>query len=180
MAICSVVANALLAYALAHGLVISFWRTALRGHTLAELNQNWLCGHSLQHALIGGFRVGGRITALACILSVVSLLRGPLNQRASHIESNILYNTSGTIPITVAQQLTEGYTGIARDSRAPIMEISRLTPDFAQVMQEYSERSNISIDTQDGSCGDSCTAFVKVLGPSGQKPVLKYSNSKLI
>lgn len=88
-----------------------------------------------------------------------------MNQRASRVESNVAYNTSGTIPLAVAQRLTEGYTGIARDSRAPIMEISRLTPEFAQVMQEYSERSNISITIPDHACGDSCTTSVKVPSP---------------
>lgn len=39
MAICSVVSNSLLTYALANGLVISFWRTALRGHTVRILNK---------------------------------------------------------------------------------------------------------------------------------------------
>ncbi|KAH7401085.1 hypothetical protein DE146DRAFT_493101 [Phaeosphaeria sp. MPI-PUGE-AT-0046c] len=64
LAIASVVANALTAYAITCGLEIDFWRNALQGRTLAGLNQNWLNGHSLYNALIQGYRSGGRITAL--------------------------------------------------------------------------------------------------------------------
>lgn len=33
-------------------------------YQLAELNQNWLCGQNLWHAIFQGYRIGGRITAL--------------------------------------------------------------------------------------------------------------------
>jgi hypothetical protein len=86
LAIVSVIADALSAYALANGLEPTFWRNALRERTVrtlrysqfrvdfdlvhvAELNQNWLCGQSLYHALLQGYRTGGRTTTLGTLVS---------------------------------------------------------------------------------------------------------------
>ncbi|KAH5693439.1 hypothetical protein HBI44_148450 [Parastagonospora nodorum] len=162
LAIASVVANALTAYALAIGLEITFWRNALRGHTLAGLNRNWLNGHSIYHALLHGLRPGGRITALACVFSVLALLRGPINQRASAVQSNVGYNTSGTLQLPVAQRIPDGYTAITFDTRSSTAMVGRLMPDFAQIMQDYSARANISMAHSD--CGESCVASIKGFG----------------
>ncbi|KAH5348573.1 hypothetical protein HBI49_198500 [Parastagonospora nodorum] len=162
LAIASVVANALTAYALAIGLEITFWRNALRGNTLAGLNQNWLNGHSIYHALLHGLRPGGRITALACVFSVLALLRGPINQRASAVQSNVGYNTSGTLQLPVAQRIPDGYTAITFDTRSSTAMVGRLMPDFAQIMQDYSARANISMAHSD--CGESCVASIKGFG----------------
>lgn len=82
-------------------------------------------------------------------------------QRASAVQSDVSYTTTGNASVAIAQRFPEGYTGIATDSRATIMKIARLTPDFAQIMQEYSVRSNITVPH--GDCGDTCTASVKVI-----------------
>jgi hypothetical protein len=93
-------------------------------------------------------------------MSVVALLRGPLYQRASSVVSDVVYNTSGDLQLSIATNLPEGYTGLSRDSRASIREIARLAPDFAQIMQAYSLRSNVSIEHRE--CGTSCFTTVKV------------------
>lgn len=93
-------------------------------------------------------------------MSVVALLRGPLYQRASSVISNVVYETSGTLQLSIATNLPEGYTGLSRDSRASIQEIARLTPDFAQIMQAYSLRSNVNIEHSE--CGTTCFTDIKV------------------
>ncbi|CAI9627555.1 unnamed protein product [Alternaria burnsii] len=168
LAIVSVVCNASLAYALTEGLTILFWRNTLQGHTLSELNRSWLCGQSLKQALSQGYRAGGRVAALACILSGVSVLRGPLNQRASAVQSNVRYDTSGNMSLAVAQQLPTGYTGVPDDGRVRSRTITSLTPTFAEIMQEYSLRSNITIDTGASSCGESCSTTIKGFGFTSQ------------
>lgn len=60
----------------------------------------------------------------------------------------------------MAQTLPDNYTGLARNSRARIQEIARLTPAFAQIMQEHSMRASISIAYED--CGATCFTTVKV------------------
>jgi hypothetical protein len=92
----------------------------------------------------------------------MSFLRGPLNQRASVVATNVRHNTSGNMSLYVAQQLPTGYTGIIRMSRTMNRDTARLTPVFAEIMQDYSLRSKIIIDAQNGACGDSCTLSVKV------------------
>jgi hypothetical protein len=89
------------------------------------------------------------------------MLRGPLNQRASAVQSNVGYETSGSLQIALAQKLPEGYTGISSDNRGHVLAVARLTLDFSQIMQEYSQRLNISMPHSD--CGDSCKASVKVM-----------------
>ena len=91
---------------------------------------------------------------------MIGLLRGPLNQKASAVQSNVPYETSGSLGLSLAQKLPTNYTGLAVYSRAKIMQIARLTPEFAQVMQQYSQQSNISMQYSD--CGNSCSATVKV------------------
>jgi hypothetical protein len=88
------------------------------------------------------------------------MLRGPLNQRASTVQSNVGYETHGELRLALAQKLPEGYAGVASDNRGHILNVGRLTPDFTQIMQDYSQRLNISMSHAD--CGDSCQASVKV------------------
>jgi radical SAM superfamily enzyme with C-terminal helix-hairpin-helix motif len=76
------------------------------------------------------------------------------------VQSDVRYMTAGTLQLHVAQRLPEGYTGLSLDSRAQVAEVARLMPDFAQVMQEYSSRANISMAHAD--CGESCKTSVKV------------------
>jgi hypothetical protein len=92
----------------------------------------------------------------------VSVLRGPLNQRASVVQSNVRYDTSGIMSLAVAQQLPTGYTGVRDDGRVRNRTITSLTPTFAEIMQEYSLRSNITMDTEASSCGESCSTTIRV------------------
>jgi hypothetical protein len=88
------------------------------------------------------------------------MLRGPLNQKASAVQSNVGYETHGTLQIALAQKLPEQYAGIAFDNRGHSLKVARLTPEFTQIMQDYSQRLNISMPHAD--CGESCKGSVKV------------------
>lgn len=47
LAILSAIANTCLAYAKSEGIIVSWWRKALRGSTLGELNNYWEFGENL-------------------------------------------------------------------------------------------------------------------------------------
>ena len=131
-----------------------------------------------------GFRKGGRITALgmveesieiktatnshpkACLFTIVGLLRGPLNQRASLVRPNDPFTTQGSMKLNVAQTLPDGYTGLSVQSRAKVKSTARLTQVFGSVMQGYSSRSDMKLDHT--VCGDSCTTNVKVDSPQAK------------
>lgn len=178
LAITSMIANSLLAFALVNGLVISFWRTALHGASLSELSRNYECGHSLRRATWAGFRRGGRITALACILTVVGLLRGPLNQRASTVETDVRYETQGSVQLNVAKQLPDGFTGISQTTRTSAKTTARLTSRFNSVMQEYSARS--AMKTEYHKCGEWCRTSVRGFGFNATCGTYEYTTSQQI
>ena len=147
---------------------------------ISELHYNWLCGVSLIDAILNGFRSGGRITAfgkhlsspqevsvllglifdLACILAMLSVLRGPLNQRATSVQSNVVFRTNGTVNLSLGQVLPVGYTGKGLQSRATIWETQRLTQNFSEIMNEYTSRSNLTL--KHSHCGKQCSITVKV------------------
>lgn len=162
LAITSVMANAFLAVALAEGIVISFWRTALRGCTITELNNNWLCGYSSRKAVFKGIRKGGRVTASATIFSMFSLLRGPLNQRASSVKSNVIYDSQGLLHIRAAQRLPEDYGGVAANSSHTFRpyETVGLTSYFGAIANQYSLRTKIFVNNT--GCEHICNTSVKV------------------
>lgn len=91
---------------------------------------------------------------------MLALLRGPLFQRASAVKSDAVYDTWGSVQVAIAQKFPPDYTGIAVQTRASTREIARLTPVFAEVMQDYSLRRNISISYD--RCGNSCETIVRV------------------
>ncbi|KAH7122819.1 hypothetical protein B0J11DRAFT_348368 [Dendryphion nanum] len=179
LAITSVVANSLSAFALANGLVISFWRTALHGASLNELTRNYECGASFRRAIMAGFRRGGRITALACIFTLIGVLRGPLNQRASTVETNVRFDTQGSVQLNVAQTLPNGYTGVSQRSRTSTKSTSRLTATFNSIMQEYSARQNMIIGYRE-NCGDWCRTSVKGFGFNATCAMTEYKTTQNI
>jgi hypothetical protein len=62
--------------------------------------------------------------------------------------------------VVLAQKLPEGYAGLASDNRGHVLKVGRLTSNFTQIMQDYSQRLNISMPHAE--CGNSCQASVKV------------------
>ncbi|RYN53703.1 hypothetical protein AA0118_g9539 [Alternaria tenuissima] len=70
--------------------------------------------------------------------------------------------------LAVAQQLPTGYTGVRDDGRVRNRTITSLTPTFAEIMQEYSLRSNITMDTEASSCGESCSTTIRGFGFTSQ------------
>src|SRR5271155_3371697 len=91
-------------------------------------------------------------------MTVISILRGPLLQRASSVE-NIISHTSGTATVHAAAALPSGWAGV--DS-GRTESSSYLTPNFTTVMQAYSNRSPMTL--VHSNCGPSCLTSIKGFG----------------
>lgn len=158
LSICTALANATLTYALYEGLVISFWRKACLGTNLTELHQHWFSGLSLWGAAQGIQRSQSKMMALACIMTFISILRGPLMQRAASVsDQTILQN--GNLTVYSATRLPFGYTGFDTGrSQTPSM----MNPNFTEIMQAYTNRDNISAAWT--GCESTCVAAIRGFG----------------
>lgn len=99
---------------------------------LRGLHEAWSSGYSVIGAIETLVRGTGKLISLgaykaefsgilpisltitvfqACIMTTISVLRGPLFQRASFVRSAI-DNTTGDLTMRIAQQLPAGYAGI--------------------------------------------------------------------
>lgn len=158
ISICTAIANITLTYALYEGVVISFWRKAGEGATLRELHQYWLSGSSLYGAFQGIFGFRGKTTALACIMTVISIGRGPLMQRASSVKNTVIRD-EGNVTVYSAMRLPLGYAGLSTGrSSTPSM----MNPTFTKIYQAYTNRGDI--DGSWAGCDSTCYAEVRGFG----------------
>jgi len=146
---------------------------------LSQLNRNWECGNHFLSAITQGYRRGGRATAVgeqdpqlhswaipdstlqARIIAALSLLRGPLYQRASTIDTSHSETIQGNFDLNIARELPDGYTSSSVATRAAsTRETARLSAPFTEIMNEYSARSNMTLTYSE--CGDSCSTRVQV------------------
>ena len=162
LSVSTALTNVLLSYALAEGVVISFWRRAKNRSNLRDLHQHWLSGNSLWGALQGTLRRTAIAVGFACILTTISVARGPLMQQATSVR-NVRFSTQDTMEVHVAQQLPQQYTSVRQSSRVPAAEsVAYLTSNFTSVLQEYQNHKDMVI--QHSNCGDSCSTSVKAFG----------------
>lgn len=75
LSIVSAIAVATLAYAYSEGVVISWWRKALKGSTAGNLHQNWIYGQSAFEAFLSGRKVN--MVAVASLMTVIAFISGP-------------------------------------------------------------------------------------------------------
>ena len=154
--------NVLLSFALAEGVVISFWRRAKNRSTLRDLHQYWLSGNSFLGALQGTLRRTALVVGFACIMTTVSIARGPLLQQATSV-GNVLFSTEDTMEVHVAQQLPQQYTSVPQLTRVTAAEtLTYLTSNFTRVLQSYQNHEDMVI--LNSNCGDSCSTSVKAFG----------------
>ncbi|PVH83459.1 hypothetical protein DL98DRAFT_585746, partial [Cadophora sp. DSE1049] len=153
LAILSAVANKCLQFARSEGVIIVWWRKALHGGTLYDLNRYWESGASVLAAAMPGR--GFNLVALATITAQVMIIDGPLLQRASNVISvprTIMVNV--TAPI--AQEIPYGYTGMTGGYS---MVMNRT---FAKIVDSYIKREKI-ITPFSGWSGN-CSGVVKAAG----------------
>ncbi|KAJ9661889.1 hypothetical protein H2198_001641 [Neophaeococcomyces mojaviensis] len=158
LSIASAVANIALTYALYQGVIISFWRKATGGAALRDLHLYWHSGSSLWGAFEGIARFRGKITSLACIMTFISILRGPLMQRAASVR-NIIAHQEGNLSVHSALELPWGYAG--RDSGRTSTP-SFMNPNFTDIVQAYTQGDDI-VGVYAG-CNSTCYTSIRGFG----------------
>ncbi|KAF5260234.1 hypothetical protein FOXYS1_9137 [Fusarium oxysporum] len=132
LALTSALSGAFLACAFTEGAAISYWRAA-------------------------GKPVTSKTLGLASILMTLSVLRGPLMQRASST-TNHYQAQQGIMNFHIARELPENYACIMTGRTH---STSLLTKNFSDVAQNYSRRSDMAVF--DTSCTN-CTTAVEGFG----------------
>ena len=94
---------------------------------------------------------------IACLLVALSAARGPLFQRSSTVDDRGLYNSTGSMNISIAPYLLAGY--FEKLTSDPQVEGS-FTPELSAVVKNFS--SGLPFPYASTGCGDYCMASVKV------------------
>jgi hypothetical protein len=151
LAILSAVANTCLQFARSEGVVIPWWRKALRGGTLYDLSRYWESGDSILAAATPGR--GFNLVALATILAQTAYLDGPLLQKASTVVS-VSFTRKVNVTALIAKELPYGYTGLW-----PSMVMDLI---FSQILTDYNTRTPIT--TNFTGCNGSCVGRSRLQG----------------
>ena len=158
LAIFSSVANIVHSFALGEGLVNAWWSKALKSTTLHNLHYTWHSGTSVKGALVNLLLGREVLMAVACLLTTLSIARGPLFQRASSVQQATV-PSNGTVELHVAQVLQSGYAGqISGRTTSP----SFMTPAFTRVIQAYNNRDPMT--AIDSGCPSNTTCVANVRG----------------
>jgi hypothetical protein len=159
LAILSAVANICLRFALAQGVVIAWWRKALRGGTLYDLSRYWESGDSIL-AAASPWR-GCNLVALATLLASAVVFDGPLLQRASTVVSMPVVRPVNVTAL-IAQELPYGSTGFGAFGSGGSLDQLVMNQTFAQVFRSYITRAPIT--TSFTGCVGNCTGTIKAAG----------------
>ncbi|KAK3699974.1 hypothetical protein LTR37_016218 [Vermiconidia calcicola] len=158
LSIVATIANAFLVFAFTQGATIHWWNTAFQGASLRELHSSYHYGSGLT-AVFSSVATFNTV-ALAGIFMPVLLMDGPVLQRASSVVQRTQVTHQNTsIPISPAP-LVQGTTGIIPD-HASDTHPSLYHPLFAKVLQQYTNRDTIFLDS--GICDGDCE--VEILAP---------------
>jgi hypothetical protein len=166
LSIISSIWNTALLYLLFKGISISWWRAALRGTTLEQLNRIWLCGSSARAAIFS-IRHVKRIGIASLFGTFATLSVGPLLQRASH---TILLNVAQEVnmQLYLPTKLPTGFAGVAWDSSlVPAPGNTLLNPNFLLAIQTWFVQAPIvTLNTPGFWCEGTCEATVQGAGIS--------------
>jgi hypothetical protein len=161
LAILSAVANICLRFALAQGVVVAWWRKALRGGTLYGLSRYWESGDSILAAAIPWH--GFNLVTLATLLTSAVVFDGPLLQRASTVVSMPVVRLVNVTAL-IAQEPPYGATGFGEFVTGETTGLDRVLmgQTFAQVFRSYITRAPLT--TSFTGCVGNCTGTIKAAG----------------
>lgn len=152
------IANVCLAIALSKAYEIAWWLQAIRGADLRRLKFNLNVQSDVSQLLSRGFTIN-RFTIAAFIALAVSVLDGPLIQKAS----TIVTKTRGPVSTNVTAMLLDGFLPVDYSGYGNGPDL--LTPGFSNISLAYSNRDPIklSVDGCDGA-NTTCTLDFPGLG----------------
>jgi hypothetical protein len=148
------------------GVNISWWRAALHGTTLEQLNRIWLSGTSAKSAIFS-IRHVKRIGVASIFSTIATLSVGPLLQRASRPQL-ISLAQEVEMQLYLPDTLPTGFAGSVWDSNNPPMPGNTLlTGFFFLAMQAWAVAVPLSTLNSSGFwCNGTCEATVKGAGIS--------------
>jgi Protein of unknown function (DUF3176) len=155
LAVLTAVGNALIRYAQAEGVNISWWTRSLRGAPIATLHRDWAFGTSLWTSLTAG-RNFLSIMVFGNIFTTLCLVDGPLLQRATSIVSRSIEET---VQLNVSLATDAG-----NFSSIPGV-VGSLSSEFVQVLSDYADGRPIQASVS--GCYGNCTGKVRTLGLNG-------------
>ncbi|KAK4449802.1 hypothetical protein QBC34DRAFT_437868 [Podospora aff. communis PSN243] len=158
LAYTSTIANALLAIAFAEAVVIAFWTRALRGVPMSSFHHNWGSGTSVVGVLKA--LMNGRafmISSVSILVAVTTLLRGPLMQRASFVQTEVL-SVPGNIDLQMTYNITPDWAAVTFDRGHAELTFRS---NFSKVIRAYQARSPVAIP---GAECDNCTLTLPAFG----------------
>jgi hypothetical protein len=125
LSVLATITDGLTMVALANAAAVTYWCAAARGTTLRHMYDLYE-SQSFMGAINNLVHLRGNKLAIASVLCLVSALRGPLFQRASLIQSNMIRATSGVQRLDVAQlipplMLYDNGTGVQRCTKVCVM-----------------------------------------------------------
>ncbi len=157
LAIASAAANILLHFALAEGGNVAWWCRSLKeGTTVNDLHRYWSYGNSLWAASTSGRRFN--LVALASLFAALAPVNGPLLQRASTMDKNIV-DGNVTLSASMALELPDGYSGTITSG---LHSVALLSSFFTSVMRDYTNRAAIKMDKT--GCDGNCYSALKGTG----------------
>jgi hypothetical protein len=155
LAIISAMGNALIRYAQAEGVNISWWARSLRGASLAKLHRDWAFGTSLWTSLTAGKNFLS-IMVFGNIFTALCLIDGPLLQRATSVVSRSIEQTV-QLNVSLASD-------VSNFSTIPGV-VGSLSTEFVQVLSDYASGTPIQLSVS--GCDGTCTGKVRTLGLNG-------------
>ena len=159
LAIFSATANLCLQYARSQGVIIAWWRKAICGGTLHDLNEYWEFGDSILAAGTAGRRIN--FVAFATLAASAIVLDGPFLQKASSIAVKEV-NKPVIVTALTAEELPYGYTGYGSIEVDPDPGPFVMTQSTADAVNGYTTRAPITADF--AGCDGTCSGIVKVAG----------------
>ncbi|MCJ1340724.1 hypothetical protein MMC09_006020 [Bachmanniomyces sp. S44760] len=157
LSIASTLTNIMISFALSQGVNIAWWRRAMRSQTqVGDLHRNWDFGNSLLAAIMSGRHFN--VIALACIVTAIVPINGPLLQRASHVTTGTVISTNN-IQLSLAPAVPRGFTGY---SSGRSYAVSLLTSNFTPIANDYYSQAQINM-TNTG-CQGTCSGRVSGVG----------------
>ncbi|KAL1593134.1 hypothetical protein SLS60_010741 [Paraconiothyrium brasiliense] len=156
ISIFEMIMNFLILFALVDGVVLRFWRQLLQGTTLDSLHDTyesmylWPAVKRVAHLRLN-------IVAVACILALVSFVRGPLFHRALSVNDDDHKSFKSMVDLNIAPQPLEGFF---HSNDTDPRKQDGVTSVFTDLVKGLSAGNPLPYE-QPASCGDYCTGTAK-------------------
>ena len=152
------IANLCMVTAVNQAYAVAWWLKALRGARLKELQFDLEVSQHVG-ALLKRRAKLGRFALAACVVAIVSIVDGPVIQRASTVSSTTFASVNTTVEVFMSNaSLPNDFSGFAGLGD----ETDLLTPIFAPISLNQTQNEQIQLPYQ--GCDGECTVWIPTPG----------------